>query len=127
MSFWKKETKAPIVTAPADDSAAGSAADVAEVMKKYDRESNTRVWEGVPRQLVRFAMVAFSVYSIYVTLFSTALPEFRLSVFLASIIIMGYLNFPMFKHHVRPNSMPWYDVVIMVLGAGSFFLSLIHI
>jgi len=121
MSFWKKETKAPIVTAPADDSAAGSAADVAEVMKKYDRESNTRVWEGVPRQLVRFAMVAFSVYSIYVTLFSTALPEFRLSVFLASIIIMGYLNFPMFKHHVRPNSMPWYDVVIMVLGAGSFF------
>lgn len=121
MSFWKKETKAPIVTAPADDSAAGSAADVAEVMKKYDRESNTRVWEGVPRQVVRFAMVAFSVYSIYVTLFSTALPEFRLSVFLASIIIMGYLNFPMFKHHVRPNSMPWYDVVIMVLGAGSFF------
>ncbi|SFP05677.1 TRAP transporter, 4TM/12TM fusion protein [Oscillibacter sp. PC13] len=121
MSFWKKETKAPIETAPADDNAVGSAADVAEVMKKYDRESNTRVWEGTPRQLVRFAMVAFSIYSIYVTLFSTALPEFRLSVFLASIIIMGYLNFPMFKHHVRPNSMPWYDVVIMVLGAGSFF------
>ena len=50
----------------------GTAADVEEVMKKYDRESNTRVWEGVPRQLVRFAMVAFSIYSIYVTLFSTA-------------------------------------------------------
>ena len=120
MSFWKKETKAPVHTAPAAESG-DIAADVAEVMKKYDRESNTRVWEGMPQWVVRSLMVLFSVYSIYVTLFSTALPEFRLSVFLASIIIMGYLNFPMFKHHVKPNSMPWYDAIIMVLGAGAFF------
>ena len=44
MSFWKKETKAPVNTAPADDGAVGTAADVEQVMKKYDRESNTRVW-----------------------------------------------------------------------------------
>ena len=121
MSFWKKETKAPVNTAPADDGSVGTAADVEQVMKKYDRESNTRVWEGVPKQVVRWIMVAFSLYSIYVTLFSTALPEFRLSVFLASILIMGYLNFPLRKGTVRVNYMPWYDILVMVLGSGAFF------
>ena len=121
MSFWKKETKAPVNTAPADDGSVGTAADVEQVMKKYDRESNTRVWEGVPKQVVRWIMVAFSLYSIYVTLFSTALPEFRLSVFLASILIMGYLNFPLRKGTVRVNYMPWYDILMMVLGSGAFF------
>ena len=121
MSFWKKETKAPVNTAPADDGSVGTAADVEQVMKKYDRESNTRVWEGAPKQVVRWIMVAFSLYSIYVTLFSTALPEFRLSVFLASILIMGYLNFPLRKGTVRVNHMPWYDILIMVLGSGAFF------
>ena len=120
MSFWKKDEKAPVNTAPAEDTGVGTAADVDAVMKKYDRESNVRVWEGTPRLVVKGLMAAFSVYSIYVTLFSVALPEVRLSVFLASVLVMGYLNFPARKGHVKVNSMPWYDILIMVLGAGSF-------
>ena len=120
MSFWKKGEKAPVDTAPAEDTGVGTAADVDAVMKKYDRESNVRVWEGTPRLVVKGLMAAFSVYSIYVTLFSVALPEVRLSVFLASVLVMGYLNFPARKGHVKVNSMPWYDILIMVLGAGSF-------
>ncbi len=120
MSFWKKDEKAPVNTAPAEDTGVGSAADVDAVMKKYDRESNVRVWEGTPRLVVKGLMAAFSVYSIYVTLFSVALPEVRLSMFLASVLVMGYLNFPARKGHVKVNSMPWYDILIMVLGAGSF-------
>ena len=73
MSFWKKSEKAPVDTAPVDDAAIGTAADVEAVMKKYDRESNTRIWEGRPKLLVRVFMVFFSLWSIYVTLFSTAL------------------------------------------------------
>ena len=121
MSFWKKNAKTPVDTAPAvEDTSTGTAADVEAVMKKYDRESNTRVWEGVPGVVVRCCMVAFSLWSIYVTLFSTALPEIRLSLFLAFILIMGYLNFPLRKNHVKPNSMPWYDILIMVAGSGAF-------
>ena len=120
MSFWKKDEKAPVNTAPAGDTGVGTAADVDAVMKKYDRESNVRVWEGTPRLVVKGLMAAFSVYSIYVTLFSVALPEVRLSMFLASVLVMGYLNFPARKGHVKVNSMPWYDILIMVLGAGSF-------
>ena len=121
MSFWKKESKAPVDTAPVEESGVGTAADVEAVMKKYDRESNTRVWEGFPKEVVRWIMVGFSLWSIYVTLFSTALPEIRLSMFLGMILIMGFLNFPMRKNHVKVNSMPWYDVLIMVAGAGAFF------
>ena len=120
MSFWKKDEKAPVNTAPAEGTGVGTAADVDAVMKKYDRESNVRVWEGTPRLVVKGLMAAFSLYSIYVTLFSVALPEVRLSMFLASVLVMGYLNFPARKDHVKVNSMPWYDILIMVLGAGSF-------
>ena len=38
----------------------GTAADVDEVMKKYDRESNTRIWEGTPKLIVKTIMVLFS-------------------------------------------------------------------
>ena len=48
MSFWKKEKDAapPVSEAAVDSQEVGTAADVDEVMKKFDRESNVRVWEG---------------------------------------------------------------------------------
>ena len=122
MSFWKKEAKVPVDPAPVtNDAGVGSAADVEAVMKKYDRESNTRIWEGRPKLLIRLVMVAFSLWSIYATLFSNALPEVRLSLFVGLVLVMGFLNFPARKDHVKVNSMPWYDVIIMVLGSGAFF------
>ena len=70
-------------------------ADVDAVMKKYDRESNTRVWEGGPKDCPAGADGRrFSVYCILMTLFSKALPERRLSLFLGFIIIIGYLVYP---------------------------------
>ncbi len=94
---------------------------VEDVMRKYDRESNTRIWEGVPKIIVSVFLALFSLYCIYMTLFSTALPETRLSLFLGFILVAGYITYPVKKSHVRPNSMPWYDIVIMVVGAACFF------
>ena len=102
------------------DTSVGTAADVDEVMKKYDRESNTRVWEGMPKNIVKGIMVLFSVYCIYVTLFVGGLLEIRLTRFLAFILVIGYLNFPVKKGITKVNYMPWYDWIIMLLGAGSF-------
>ena len=95
--------------------------DVEAVMRKYDRESNTRVWEGAPKAVISAIMALFSVYCIGMTLFSTELPETKLTRFLACVIIIGYLIYPARKNgRVRVNYMPWYDVVIMLAGAGSF-------
>ena len=95
--------------------------DLDAVMRKYDRESATRVWEGVPKIVVRVILSIFSLYCIYMTLFSTALPETRLTLFLGFIIVVGFITYPAKKGHVRVNHIPWYDIVLMVLGAGSFF------
>ncbi len=95
--------------------------EVNEVMKKYDRESNTRIWVGVPHRVVQAVMALFSLYCIYSTLFSTASLERRMTAFLGCVIVMGFLYYPASKHHVRANFMPWYDVIIMVVGAGCFF------
>ena len=104
----------------------GTAADVEEVMKKYDRESNVRVWEGMPKTIVRLLSIIFSVYCIWVTLFSVAIPEVKLNVFLGSILILGYLNFPIRKGITKVNHMPWYDILIMVAGAFPFFYFAYH-
>ncbi|MBQ6969676.1 MAG: TRAP transporter fused permease subunit, partial [Synergistaceae bacterium] len=90
-------------------------------MKKYDRESNVRIWEGRPAVIIRWISAMFSVYCIYVTLFSTAMPEIRLNVFLGLILILGYLHYPIRKAKVRVNSLPIYDIVIMLAGALPFF------
>ncbi len=103
------------------DADVGTAADVEAVMKKYDRESNVRVWEGMPKQVIRWLMVTFSVYSIWVTLFSNAMPEKRLTVFVGLIAIMGYLTYPAKKGSVKVNSLPWYDVILMLCGSVPFF------
>lgn len=98
----------------------GTGADVEAIMKKYDRESNQRVWQGTPKIIVRIIMVAFSLWCIYVTLFATFLEEIRLTSFLALIILMGFLIYPAKKGDNRPNYMPWYDIVMMVAGTAAF-------
>ena len=92
-----------------------------DIMRQFDRESATRIWVGIPQRIVRYVMSVFSLYCIWSTLFSTADLPIRLSAFLGLIIIMGFLTYPASKHHVKPNSMPWYDIVIMVAGAACFF------
>ena len=89
-------------------------------MRKYDRESNTRIWEGPLRWIAGGLMVAFSLYCIAMTLWSTALPETRLSLFLACIVFIGFLTYPIKKGHVKVNFMPWYDIVLMLVGTGCF-------
>ncbi len=44
-----EKEKMNVNTAPAADTSTGTAEDVEAIMKKYDRESNTRIWEGVPK------------------------------------------------------------------------------
>ena len=121
--FKKKEMKRreEELRAGAPDIEVGTAEDVEALMRKYDRESNTRIWEGKAEIAIKIVMAVFSLYCIYSTLFSTAALEIRLTAFVGLIIIMGYLNYPANKHHVRPNYIPWYDIVIMVLGAAAFF------
>ena len=119
MSIDKKKPD----TGPADgvNTAADEAPDLDAVMRKYDRESATRLWEGTPQLVIRILMAAFGLFCIGMTLFSKAMPEIRLTMFVGCIIIIGFLTYPASKHHVRVNYLPWYDIVLMVVGAACFF------
>ena len=124
MLFGKKKKEEEIVLESAETvhtEERDIQADVDAVMKKYDRESNTRIWEGKPKIVIQAFTVLFAAYCIWSTLFSRAGIEIRLTAFLGFIIVIGYLHYPISKHHVKPNAMPWYDIVIMVLGAAAFF------
>ena len=94
--------------------------DLESVMKKFDNESNVRVWEGAPKIVVTFILAVFSLFCLYVTLFTSWLEELRLTTFVAFIIFIGYLVFPARKGVQKVNHIPWYDLVLMVLGTGSF-------
>lgn len=94
--------------------------DLDAVMKKYDRESNVRIWEGKPRIVVNCILACFSLFCLYVTLFASWLEELRLTTFVAWIVFLGFLVFPARKSNQKVNHIPWYDVVMMVLGSGAF-------
>ena len=118
MSLHKKK----VDTAPATQTGgANDAADLDAVMRKYDRESATRIWEGTPKLIVRIIMAVFAVFCIAMTLFSRAMPEIRLTIFMGCIIVIGFLTYPAKKGSVHVNSLPWYDIALMVIGAGCFF------
>lgn len=116
-------------TVPEIDTSTGTAADVEAVMKKYDRESNVRVWEGKPQKVLRVFEALVSFYCIWVTLpdkalavvhldiFRSLMSQQKMMIFLAVIIVIGYLNYPLRKGHVKVNSLPWYDVVLILAGA----------
>lgn len=94
--------------------------DLDAVMKKFDRESNIRIWEGKPKMVVSSLLAIFALFCIYVTLFTSWLEEIRLTSFVAFIILIGYIVFPAKKGEQKVNYMPWYDIVLMLLGTGSF-------
>ncbi|MBR3968566.1 MAG: TRAP transporter permease [Clostridia bacterium] len=95
--------------------------DLEAVMKKFDRESNTRVWEGKPKIIVNCILAAFALFCIYVTFFATWLDSVRLSSFVGCIVFIGYLIYPIKKGAQKTNYIPWYDIILMVVGSGSFF------
>ena len=94
--------------------------DADAVMRKYDKESNTRIWEGIPKVVVTAFMVVFSVYCLLMTLLSTEQAEARLARFIAFVIVIGFIMYPARKTNHKVNHIPWYDIVLMLLGFGSF-------
>ena len=87
----KVEAEIPSTDKTVVDEEQEMAANIDAVMKKYDRESNVRIWEGAPKWIVTCILAAFSLFCIFVTLFATWLEEIRLTSFVALIVLMGYL------------------------------------
>ena len=115
--------------APAGDPSVGTAADVEELMKKYDRESNTRPWEGIPAIVIKVMLAAFSVFMIYMNLFAVWDERIRRPLFLGIVILFVFILFPARKSGGRPqkvNRIPIYDIILAVVGSGCYFYFVVN-
>ena len=121
----KKKEKDLSVRTEAEEHAFDQAA-MDEVMKKYDRESNTRIWEGWQKWAVYSVMALFSLFVIYVTLFATWLDLIRYPSFMAGVLLTGYLVFPVKKGAQKVNHIPWYDWIIMLAGTAAFLYAVVN-
>ena len=115
--------------APAGDPSVGTAADVEELMKKYDRESNTRPWEGIPAIVIKVMLAAFSVFMIYMNLFAVWDERIRRPLFLGIVILFVFILYPARKSGGRPqkvNRIPIYDIILAVVGSGCYFYFVVN-
>ncbi len=115
------ENKNINVSAP-EDIEVGTAADVEAIMKKYDRESNTRIYSGVPKQIIRYSLAAFSIFMVVMNLFINWEERIRRPLFIALVLLLVFAVFPAKKGKPgKTNTIPWYDIILAIVGSGCFF------
>ena len=106
---------------PVVDADVGTAADVEAIMKKYDRESNTRYWEGVPKTVLRWFTALFGIYLIVANMFLKMDERARRPIFLGIVILLVFAYYPLKKGSTKVNYIPWYDVVLALVGSFCYF------
>ncbi len=98
------------------------AIDADAIMAEFDRESNTRIFTGWRKGVITAIMSLFSIYMIAMALvFQSATKYTKLTTFLAFIVFIGFIIFPAYKKQSKKiNYVPFYDIILSVIGAGSF-------
>ncbi len=95
---------------------------VDELMAEFDKESNTRHFSGIFEKIIKAAMVLFSLYVIFDGWTGTMEERQKMSWFIGVIVFMAFIIYPVRKKEKkRINHVPFYDYILAVLGAGSFF------
>jgi TRAP transporter 4TM/12TM fusion protein len=108
-----------------------------KILANVSKESNLRQFYGVPKQVTRWICVAFTVFMLiinnafnffpfnqipFLDFLGNLPPQIHRSSFVALIILYTFLLYPARKkHRSRVNYVPWYDVVLGIVGAGAFF------
>lgn len=118
MSIWKRKKESAAPGAEAAD----AGRDAQAVLEKYDRESNVRVFQGVPRQAVRYLLAGFAIYSILINLVFNWETRIERASFAGCLVFLIFLIFPARKGGAkRTNYVPWYDIVLGLAGSGAYF------
>ena len=96
--------------------------DADAIMAEFDRESNTRIFTGWRKTVITALMALFSIYMVSMALvFQSATKYTKLTTFLAFIVFIGYIIFPAYKKQTkRVNYVPFYDIILALVGSGSF-------
>ena len=122
-TFFAGKTENPETEVP-EEALVGTEEDVQAMMEKFDRESNTRHFAGIPQKIIRYCLVAFSLFCIYMNLIAVWDERTRRASFVGLLVLMAFALYPARKQDGRVkrlNHIPWYDGVLGILGSSCFF------
>ena len=98
-----------------------SAAEVNEIMAKYDRESATRIFSGKKELFMKVLLIAFTIFAVSINTFIRLNAQVHRAVFIALILFLAYLLYPARKNAPKnTNMVPWYDILLAFASSGSF-------
>ena len=66
----------------------------AEVLKKYDKESDTMLYTGVMAKIVSAIAITFSVFQLYTAIFGVLDAQLQRAVHLGFALALSYLLYP---------------------------------
>ena len=111
----KKVTSIPDSAAPLD------AAKGEEIMKKYEKESNTRTFDSELLKKVVYVLCLF--FTLYHLAYASGIRMVQLinlkhyAIHVGLILVLGFIYFPAFKKASR-RRIPWYDCILVLLSAS---------
>ena len=89
------------------------------VLKKYDRESNTVHYAGLPKKIVAAIAITFSVFQLYTATFGILDAQLQRAVHLGFGLALAYLLYPFRRAWTRDSFFHPIDVIFAVLGAAA--------
>ena len=96
-----------------------------QMMKELDREQAYREHKCWRQYITVIISVIFVVFQLYATLSGTIPAQILRATHLAFVQLLAFLLFPPTKHS-RRDTLPWYDVVLGVLGASCWLYIVIN-
>ncbi|WP_294522940.1 TRAP transporter permease [uncultured Anaerovibrio sp.] len=89
-----------------------------EVLKKYNKESDTMLYTGFMAKLVSAIAIVFSVFQLYTAIFGILDAQLQRAVHLGFALALSYLLYPTRKSWSRTKVHPL-DVLLAILGAAA--------
>ncbi len=89
----------------------------AELLKKYDAESNTREMKGITGTIVFILLLSFSIFQLYTGAFGQYTAYIQRTVHLGFALTLIFMLYPARKSKVHThNKVPWYDAILVLLA-----------
>ncbi len=89
-----------------------------EVLKKYNKESDTMLYTGFMAKIVSAIAISFSVFQLYTAIFGILDAQLQRAVHLGFALALSYLLYPTRKSWSRTKLHPL-DLVLAILGAAA--------
>ncbi|ADG70898.1 TRAP transporter permease [Brachyspira murdochii] len=96
-----------------------TAEEIDDYMSKYDSESRYRRYNDWKKYLIIVISVIFCLFQLYSILSGRITAQVVRATHLAFVMLLAYLLFPM-KKDMPKDKLPWYDVILAVIGAASW-------